>query len=94
MSNSNEDLLKAALAVAVPLWQRKIKQDFDWYWAQKDQMADVLAHRCDVLYNKSSIKGESAKIFGECAKAVALLSFAPGGVTILGQTYIGHLDHE
>jgi hypothetical protein len=45
-----------------------------------------------ILY-KSTTKGETAKAFNELAKAIALLSFNPLGITIFGINFIGELNY-
>ena len=83
----NDDvLLKSSLEVAVPLWIEAFK-DYDWN-ELKRVMADsenVLSECAEgILYN---IKGKSAKAFNALAKAIAALSFVPGGIEIFGMKF-------
>jgi hypothetical protein len=47
----------------------------------------LLATRGDSLLFKSKKKGETAQVFNETAKAIAVLSFLPGGITLFGQLW-------
>jgi hypothetical protein len=46
---------------------------------------DVIAHHGDVILYRGKKKGETADAFNSLAKAIAILSFMPGGVTCFGQ---------
>lgn len=60
-------------------------------WSQLQGIAtyasQYVAEKGDNILFKSHKKGESAKAFNELAKGVAVLSFAPGGVTLFGQHF-------
>lgn len=81
--------LPAALAMAVPLQISQLAArggPTDTEWAFARQWADTLAEKGDVLLYGEK-KGETAKLFAEFANAVAVLAFAPGGITIFGQHF-------
>lgn len=48
---------------------------------------DDLASRGDILLYRSDKKGETAKIFADFARVVAIASFFPGGIHIFGCHY-------
>ena len=46
-----------------------------------------LAEKGDILLYGGGKKGEPADLFNELARAVAVLSFCPGGLDLLGEHY-------
>jgi len=81
-------LLRAALGAAVPLWVIELrKRPWSEIQAIVHECADVIASKGDVILYRSKKKGESAAAFNALAKGLAALSFAPGGVTFLGDHY-------
>ena len=79
------DLLPIALSAAVPLWQAELAE---LPWAEVEActvgVADLLAERGDVLLFGGGKKGEVNTIFNRLAKAIAAMSFLPGGIRIFG----------
>jgi hypothetical protein len=79
-------LLTATLEVAVPLRIMQYRALGVTEIADKEREALVemiAAHGDDIIY-ASKKKGGTADAFNALARALALLSFAPGGVTFLG----------
>ena len=79
--------LSIALMAAVPLYIIEMKKkggpdanDFQ----QATEFNKDLGERGDVLLFGSKKKGEAAGLFNRMAKALAVLSFCPGGVTLFG----------
>ena len=79
-------LLPITLSVAVPLRIEELKQvPFTELMARRPQLVKMIAfHGDDILYH-SKRPGDSAKAFNALADAIAVLSFAPGGVTLFGE---------
>lgn len=85
-------LLPIALSCAVPLWILSLREkggpteeDFS---GLKDLSAK-LGEKGDILLFGGGKKGEAAQLFNETAKAIAVLSFCPGGIEIFNQHYDG-----
>jgi hypothetical protein len=82
-----QELLQTSLSVAVPLWV------LDFYEQGGPTTADIEAARAygrdalaphgDTLLFRSRKEGETAAMFNGLAKALAVLSFSPGGVPAL-----------
>ena len=80
--------LPDALSAAVPLWMLR----FQGYSAEERQEEiDRLnsegvdfCMRMEYVLHKGPKPGDSAKAFNDLAKTIALLSFAPGGVSAFG----------
>jgi hypothetical protein len=49
--------------------------------------AQELGEKGDILLFKGSKPGESAEMFNKLARAIAILSFCPGGVCVFGHRY-------
>lgn len=83
-----EALLKSSLPMAVMLNILNFKNR---PWSELQEIAtyasQYVAEKGDNILFKSQKKGDTAKAFNELAKGVAVLAFAPGGVTIFGQHY-------
>jgi len=84
------DLLAISMSAAIPLWIMSLKEkggptnaDFN----ESKEAGELLAHKGDILLYKGGKKGETANIFNKTAKAIAVLSFCPGGITIFNQHY-------
>jgi hypothetical protein len=78
----NPELLRATLAVAVPMWAAQVRGWSDEKRAQRGRVcAQAVAEHGDVIQFKA--KG-TADAFNRLAEGLALLSFAPGGVRFLG----------
>lgn len=84
----NEAALAGMLAVAVPMWIEQIR---DMPWEEKmeraKECAQIVAEKGDVILYKSKKKGETAAAFNSLAEGVAILAFAPGGVTVFGMHF-------
>jgi hypothetical protein len=82
------DLLPTMLQMAVPLYVIQLK---DRGGPDKDDMkhaqewSDKIGERGDILLHGGGKKGECADMFNGLARAVAVLSFCPGGVETFGQ---------
>lgn len=61
-----------------------------WEWSETKEYADVLAYQGDGLMFGGK-KGEAATLFNRLAKAVAVLAFMPGGISMFGTHYEAHL---
>lgn len=82
-------LLQSSLEVAVPLWIEAFKT-YNW-----DELKRVMSDSEAVLETCAEgiiyrIKGKSAKAFNALAKAIAALSFVPGGIEIFGIKWESH----
>ena len=82
---TTEDKLRIALSAAVPLCIQEMKKVS---WEERKQMVSectrVIAEKGDNILYKGHKPGETARAFGALAHAMAVLSFAPGGVTAFG----------
>lgn len=79
------DLMRTALAAAIPLWVIEFrKRPWDEVAEKAKECGQIIAEKGDVLQFKSKTKGETAKAFNALAQGLAALSFCPGGVTFLG----------
>lgn len=91
----NETALATALAVAVPLWIEDLKHmPWDYIQQRAKICSDVVAEKGDVILFRGGKKGESAEAFNRLAEGVACLSFAPGGVRVFGEHWVGKLERE
>ncbi|GHO65540.1 hypothetical protein KSC_044320 [Ktedonobacter sp. SOSP1-52] len=82
--------LAIALSAAVPLrvlalYERQGPDEKDLEAACK--VGALLASKGDVLLFRSQVKGETAAVFNQTAQALAVLSFAPDGVTCFGHHF-------
>lgn len=88
-AESKNTLLPEMLSMAVPLWIMKFQDLTDE--ERRDRLKELdmdgsdLCFRMEYLFHKKP--GETAKAFNDLAKAIALMSFCPGGVTTFGQHY-------
>lgn len=77
-------LLAGMLAVTVPLWIERMRRwPEESIFARAHECAQIVAEKGDVILYRGK-KGESAAAFNALAEGVAVLAFAPGGVTIFG----------
>lgn len=84
----SRELLRTALQSAVPLWVMSCKKrSKDELLKRGNELAQVIAEKGDVIQFKSKKKGESSKAFNALAEATAIMSFQPGGVTVMGDHY-------
>jgi len=88
----NNHLLTIAMQTAVPLWIISIRerglsnQDF----IEAKEICDRLGVMGDRLIHgraKGDKEGLVADLFNKTAKAIAVLSFCPGGITIFNTTF-------
>ncbi|EFH88850.1 hypothetical protein [Ktedonobacter racemifer] len=82
--------LAIALSAAVPLrvlglYERQGPDKNDLEAAH--HVGTLLASKGDRLLFRSEVRGETADIFNQTAQALAVLSFAPGGVTCFGHHF-------
>lgn len=81
-------LLQEFLQTAVPLWTIRFK-DLPW-----EDLQEIMKESETILEQSGELavfvrvkKGETAKIFNAVAKAIAALSFVPGGIDIFGRHF-------
>lgn len=79
MNEIKRALLQNSLALAVPMWQKRIKENPEHYFALKDKLTQTIASKGDSILYKTS---ETAQSFNDLALAIALLSFNPSGITV------------
>lgn len=82
-----EELLRMSVMIAVPLQIAKLQEKGGpnrWQWEWVRDFADELGSKGDILQFKSDTKGETANVFNNFAYALAIMSFAPGGVRFAG----------
>jgi hypothetical protein len=85
-------LLQGSLSVAVPLWVDRIRPNLDEERKHAPDLAQFIGEHGDIILFKSNKKGESADAFNKLARAIALLSFSPGGVTTFGLHFENHAN--
>lgn len=92
VENSPEEknsLLSTMLQVAVPLRMRELRQVGPT--ARRLQLERLrnsdLPYRLEYVLHRGPKEGDSARAFNDLATAIALLSFAPGGVSTFGTRY-------
>jgi hypothetical protein len=77
-------MLATRLDAAVPLWIEQFRNlpDDEWQWMISEINKDFPEKMEYVIHRK---EGRTAEAFNDLARAVALLSFCPGGVTCFGR---------
>lgn len=82
------ELLRMTLQAAVPLhaWEMQ-RMPLDHLLRLAPELSQTIAEKGDIIQFKSPKKGETAAAFNALAKALALLSFFPGGVRFMGDRY-------
>lgn len=77
--------LLPSLELAVPLHMMNIRgQSAAWMREEATRCADVVAaHGDDILY-RSARRGDTAAAFNALALGLAILAYAPGGVSFAG----------
>lgn len=79
--------ISTAMQTAVPLYIEQLREKGgpDRHDMERAQtVSGTLGERGDVLLFGGGKKGECAEMFNETARAIAVLAFCPGGVTIFG----------
>lgn len=92
-----EELFRLTVMTAVPLNIADIKakggpNDFQWDWAR--EFADDLGSLGDILQFKGERKGETATVMNRFVYALAIMSFAPGGVNFAGLHFETKMENE
>ena len=89
MSDPKQHLISTALLAAVPLWfiELRLPETFDSLIEESQKFSSELASKGDVLLFGGNKKGETAAMFTKLAKAIVVLSCAPGGITLFGYTW-------
>ena len=79
--------LPIALDAAVPLWAHQFKDYTEDERAEvfKQATSDDLCLRMEYLIHKGPKGGDTARVFNDTAKCIALLSFYLGGVKLFGR---------
>jgi hypothetical protein len=86
----SEALLVSTLELAIPLWVERFADtggpcDEDFEWAR--EFAWVLGSDGDKLFYRDKKQGETARLFNDLARALAIMAHVPGGVTLLGRRW-------
>jgi hypothetical protein len=90
-------LLPMMLDAAVPLLIHEIQskggpdEDDQRFMREMDSANSNLCLRMEYLMHKGPKEGDTARVFNDTAKVIAILSFCPGGVTLFGRTWMGHV---
>ena len=84
--NVDNHVLLVALSAAVPLWILELKEKGgptreDWNWLKEAE--NILTNTGEAILYRTK-KGDTARAFNAVAKAIAILSFVPGGIEIFG----------
>lgn len=90
MDEINKTLLTSSLEVAIPLWIETFK-DYDWDEFKRivNDSENVLSECAEAVLFR--VEGKSAKAFNALAKAIAVLSYCPGGIEIFGMRFTNDL---
>lgn len=78
------------LELAVPMWVEKIKSynlPLEAFEARRLKCSQHIAEHGDNIMFRSKKKGDTARAFNRLAEALAICSFAPGGVTFAGMKW-------
>jgi hypothetical protein len=91
---ASEAALRAALGAAVPLRIEALRRLDPVTFARAfdrerlDALAQTVAEHGDDVLFLGRKKGESARVFNAVADGIALLAFAPGGVSLFGSSWV------
>jgi hypothetical protein len=80
--------IASMLEIAVPLWVERWQRT-SWL-AVRDatpRLVLMIAEHGDVILYRSPTRGDTTQAFNALAEAVAILSFAPGGVRVFGHRW-------
>ena len=86
----DDTMLKVTLSAAVPLWILKIQNECWTPEYRHERIAicgETVAFKGDIILFRGRKPGETAEAFNRLAEGIALLSFAPGGVTTFGMHF-------
>jgi hypothetical protein len=79
--------LAMSLDAAIPLWMVKY-----WGYSPEERQTEIdelnasdFSSRMEYILHEGPKEGDTSKAFNDLARSVALLSFAPGGVTAFGR---------
>jgi hypothetical protein len=83
-------IVAIALYTAVPIWilelnQRSYEDNLKELFESASETAQLIGEKGDQLLFKGDKPGDTAKLFNKTARAIALMSFLPGGVTLFGR---------
>jgi hypothetical protein len=89
------ELLRVALAAAVPLWVAELRgRPFSQLQARAQACAATIAAHGDWLLYGAKRPGRTAEVFNQLAEAVAILALQPGGVEVFGLHFQAAPDPE
>lgn len=82
------EALKSILPAAVPLWIHEFK-GLPWSEVQAiaTESSQFIAEHGDNILFRGPKKGDTANAFNHLARGIAVLAFAPGGVTTMGMHF-------
>jgi hypothetical protein len=83
-----DDHLAIALSASVPLYIMELESRGGPNDEDLSSLLDIallLGEQGDKLLYRSDKHGETARIYNQTARAIAILAFAPGGITVFGQ---------
>ena len=85
------EVLPITLATAVPLHIERFRRSATGWpsdddFREMESFGEVLGEKGDVLLFGGK-KGEAADLFNRLARAIAIMSFCPGGVRVFNQHY-------
>ena len=86
--------LSASVPLAIANLQQMDEEGFSTEFSKIAEYSQMLAEHCDDLLFRSKKKGETAKMFNMTTKAIALLSFVNGGITLFGQHWESTLGEQ
>lgn len=87
-SDTTVFVLMLSLEAAVPLWIEEFRGlTFEEREKIAHEASDIIASKGDVLQFRAKKKGETAKAFNALARGLAVLAYAPGGVTFNGRKW-------
>jgi hypothetical protein len=89
--SSKQVLLREALSVAVPFWIMEIKAAGGPDLSKTHDLSHLIAEHGDAILYR--VPGKTAAAFNALAEGVALLSFAPGGVSVFGLHFESRMDN-
>lgn len=91
------ELVRCALEAGVPFRMLDLMRQggpFDRDMEEARAFAEVLAEKGDCFLFKSAKKGETARLVNGLVRTLAVLAFAPGGVSVFGLHFDAGLPDE